>query len=623
VRAGDVAGWTALAAGGLAVAGALLPLPPQFPATQLDPAFGATLHYGAAHGYAVGTRLISTFGPLGFVFYNSYDPATFAWLLGLRALLAALIGWTLAWLGYAAWGSPWGAAAVVLLCAPFLAPPDVWGITLPLLALFIELPAVGAAPASLRVGLGVAIGLASLIKFTVLLTALAVLAPLALTALLARRVPLVALAALLTGVVGCVATGSGAADVLRYLDWSLREISAGYAGAMQYPADSWLLLHAVAVMLATLTAGVLLIRRRLRRGAWAAGIALASALYLLLKAGFVRADVHVFITVFGLMVIALLIALLWGRNSADLGVAALLLVLLPGGLWAHALTVQGPPVMYFPPVFLPQAIERLTVLPLLWRGDAAQAYAQRTERIRAAVPLPALQGTVDVYSYGQAVALAYGLDLRPRPVFQSYMAYSPRLAHANADHLLGAEAPEWILFRVEPIDQRLPALDDAPSWPLLMTRYRLAEPAGAYAVLQRRETPLTWRLEPLGQVKTETGAVVEVPSADEGPIWARIDVQATAWDGLVGAVLSSPLVYLTAMLNDEQVGFYRIVPALARDGFLLSPLVTNTDEFRRLIGGEANPGHTVAALSIEIPALGTDGAPRQVAVEFFRLRIGS
>jgi hypothetical protein len=627
VRAGHLAGWTALAAGVLAAAGALLPVPPQLLASGIDAAFGATLHFGAAHGYAVGTRLISTFGPLGFVFYDSYNPATFAWLLGLRTLLAALTAWVLAWLGYAAWESPWGAAVALLVCAPFLAPPDVWFLTLPLLAVLIELPSGRPAPASLRAALGAALGLVSLVKFTVLLAAVAVLVPLTLSALLARRVPLVALAALLTGAVGWVATGHGAVDGLRYLDWSLREISAGYASSMQVPTDPLLLLHAVAVSLAVFAAAALLVRRRLRAGRWAADVALAGALYLLFKAGFVRADVHVFVTVFGLVVIALLLALLWSRRPAELAVAALLVALLPGGLWAHAVRVQGPPIMYFPPVFLPQAIGRLTALPLVLGGDIlAQAQARRAADIRAAAPLPALRGAVDVYSYDQTVPLAYGLDLRPRPVFQSYMAYSPRLARANADHLLGDEAPEWILFRVAPIDQRLPALDDAPSWPLLMTRYRLAEPAGSYALLQRRATPLPWRLESLGRVETETGSIVEVPPAADGPIWARIDVRATTRDALIGALLSAPVVYVSIALNDDGVLAYRLVPALAREGFLLSPVVANTEDFKRLIAGASEGVHVHSAVRLGVQLADTPGidpAPRAVSVEFFRLHIGS
>jgi hypothetical protein len=626
VRAGRAAGWTALVAALLIAAGVLLPIPPQFLAIPLDRAFGATLHFGAARGYGVGTRLISAFGPLGFVFYPQYDPDTFFWLLALRSVLAVATCWALAWIGYAAWGSPWGAAVALFTCAPFLAPPDVWFLTLPALAVLVDLPAGRAPPAALRLSLGAAIGLASLIKFTVMLAALAVLVPLTAGALRTRRrAALAGGAAVLAAAAAWLATGQ-TGDCLHYLDWSLRDTAAAYASAMQLPTDPWLTLHAAAVSAAVFVAGALLVRRRLRTGRWAAYLALAGILCLVFKAGFVRADVHAFITSFGLLVVAVLLALLWSRRPLELAPGALLVALLPGGLWAHTVAVHGPPIMYFPPRWPAEAIRHLAAAPLVFGGDAlARAQARNAAEIRAANPLPALRGPVDVYSYDQAVLLAYGFDFRPRPVFQSYMAYSPRLARANADFLVGDGAPEWILFRVSPIDRKLPALDDAPSWPLFMARYRSVGPAGAFALLQRRETPLPWRLEPLARVETQTGSPVAVPATSPGAIWARIDLHQTRRDELVGMLLAAPLVYIDIGLSDGAMREYRLVPALARDGFLLSPVVEDTAGFMRLLSSQSDAGRADDATAIAMRLAAAPGiAPgaRPLTVEFFRLVIG-
>src|SRR5262249_50989145 len=159
---------------------------------------------------------------------------TFAWLFALRAALAAVTCWALAWIGYAAWRGPWGAALAIAACTPFFASPDVWFLILPLLAALMEL-VDRPVPAALRVTLGAAIGAASLIKFAFLLAAIAVLAPLSAAAVLKRRVPLSAVGALIGGGGAWVATGNGWGDWLAYLDWSAREISPGYADAMQLP----------------------------------------------------------------------------------------------------------------------------------------------------------------------------------------------------------------------------------------------------------------------------------------------------------------------------------------------------------------------------------------------------
>src|SRR6185369_2519278 len=278
-------------------------------------------------------RLISPFGPLGFVFYDQYFPDTFAALCAVRVVLAAVTCWALAWIGSATWGLPWGAALALFACAPFLAPPDVWFMTLPLLAMLVELPAGRSPPAWLRAALGVAIGLVGMIKFTFLVAALAVLAPMAAADLLTRRrIPLTTAAALIAAMLVWLATGHTGADWLRYLDWSAWEITAGYATAMHFLIDGRLLLHAVVASLAVFFAGAVLIERRPHIGRRAAQLALLIVLGLLFKAGFVRADVHVFITCFGLLVIAALLVLLWSRRPLQLFVGALLVALVPGGL---------------------------------------------------------------------------------------------------------------------------------------------------------------------------------------------------------------------------------------------------------------------------------------------------
>lgn len=623
MRAGHLGGWTALVAALLVAAGALLPVPPQFLTNHLDPSFGVTLHFAAAHGYRVGSGLISPFGPLGFVFYHQYSPDTFAALFAVRAVLAALTCWALAWIGSATWGLPWGAALALFACVPFLAPPDVWFMTLPLLALLIELPAGRNPPASLRAALGVGIGAVGMIKFTFLVAALAVLVPMAAVDLLARRrVPLTAATALITAMLVWVATGHTAADWLRYLDWSVWEITAGYATAMHFLIDGRLILHAVVVSLLVFVVTALLIEQRLHVGRRAAQLALGIVLALLFKAGFVRADVHVFITCFALLVIAALLALLWSRRPSQLFVGALLVALVPGGLLAHAVAVVGWPSTYFRPVLPPRAIRRLAALPFVVAGDAlTRAADEHAAAIRAANPLPALQGSVDVYSYDQAVVLAHGFDFHPRPAFQSYMAYTPRLAHANAQFLLDDGAPEWILFHVESIDMRLASLEDAPSWPLLITQYGLFARAWPFAVLQRRATPLAWHLEPLGNVQTQTGELINVPSGAEGPIWARINVHETRRDALVAALLTGPVMYVGIGRVDGRARAYRIVTAMARDGFLLSPVVEDTADFTRLFTPEtADRGHDASSLTVQFKAApGISTEPRQVEIEFFRL----
>lgn len=308
-------GWLALvAAAGVAML-ALLPIEPSYLDLSLDGSFAATLHHAAA---TPGTQLISTYGLLGFLQYPTYLPATWGWLVAGQALLGAVLCATVAWIGWAAWASPWGGALALAASAPLFGNADVRWLAVPAVALFVDLPAGRRPPVALRLALGAAIGAVCLIKVTYLVAAVAVLGPLVARDLWLRRAPLPALAAAASAALLWFGAGRGVGDWFAFLDWSLRDITPGYAQAMQLPTTPWRVGHAALVSVAVLVAGAWLARRRVGAGWWVYGLALAGWLFLLFKAGFVRADVHhQAITALGLVFAAALLAVLYGPRPAQ------------------------------------------------------------------------------------------------------------------------------------------------------------------------------------------------------------------------------------------------------------------------------------------------------------------
>jgi hypothetical protein len=130
--------------------------------------------------------------------------------------------------------------------------------------------------------------------------------------------------------------------------------------------------------------------------------------------------------------------------------------------------------------------------------------------------------------------------------------------------------------------------------------------------------PLGWGLQPIGHVATQTGAPVAVPAEATGPIWARIDVRETWRDALERTVSAAPLRWIALTCRDGQTRSYRLVSALARGGFLLSPLVATTGDFIELAQRHDAPlAHQVTSLAITHPGF----EARAVEVDFFRLVI--
>jgi hypothetical protein len=262
----------------------------------------------------------------------------------------------------------------------------------------------------------------------------------------------------------------------------------------------------------------------------------------------------------------------------------------------------------------------------LFRGkkDLLEAHQKFLRDFRNEFPLPPIQGSMDVYPWNQATVLAHGLNYRPRPVIQSYSAQTRELAELNAEFLRGDRAPETIFFEVKTIDDRLPSSDDGLSWPELLTRYEVMERAGNFVRLQRRTKPSHYKMIPLGESSLAFGATLNLPSTDAGPIWAEIDIAKSLTGKIASFLFKPPVLWMTITLKDGRSPQFRIVPAMARGGLLISPLVESTKSFTLLSATNSATMGDFEVASISLPAV-TKSATRcyksPIRLRLYRLSV--
>jgi hypothetical protein len=172
---------------------------------------------------------------------------------------------------------------------------------------------------------------------------------------------------------------------------------------------------------------------------------------------------------------------------------------------------------------------------------------------------------------------------------QSYQAYTPELADLNAAFLQSARAPANIVFQFAPIDDHFPSLEDGRSWPELLTRYDVREVEWPFVLLRRSVAPRPWRLEPLADRPIRLGELVAVPPATNGPVWARIEIDPTLVGKIISTLYKPPILWLSVSTHDGWRLRYRLVPGMARSGFLLSPVIRGSVAFGSLAGGDGLP----------------------------------
>jgi hypothetical protein len=223
-----------------------------------------------------------------------------------------------------------------------------------------------------------------------------------------------------------------------------------------------------------------------------------------------------------------------------------------------------------------------------WLATHERIGLDALHRVRDQNPLPPLDGTVDVIPSFQSSVIANGLKYDPRPSLQEYATYTHALIEKNRAFFRSDRAPAYLLLVPGSIQDRHPATAEGALWPDFLSRYTPVDVAGNLIVLRRRYQPID---APLRHARTETvelNSPVTMDSIPPGAVFARIDIKPTIGGRIANTLFKSALVYIDIEYLDGTRSSYRLVPANAREGFFISPLIASGADYLAVAMGLPN-----------------------------------
>lgn len=327
----------------------------------------------------------------------------------------------------------------------------------------------------------------------------------------------------------------------------------------------------------------------------------AFILFLSFKAGFVRHDVHA--TIAGCMII--LSAMLGATLLEPRGVAAL--IACPFAAWilidaSHLRTSTADMLSRLKSTY--ENAWNGTKVRIFEPGKFQELFVNQMAVLKARSHFPMLDGAADIYSYEQTILVASGNKWNPRPVFQSYSAYTPSLSELNKNHLING--PEYLIFKTQPIDGRLPALEDGASWPIILSDYKPNYSIDGYLFLRRGKPAgdVSQKLNGILKGSFRLGETIAVPRGG-GVVFAEITLKRNFLGDVSNAFFKPGMLALHLTLKNGSTKKYRIVSGMAKSGFVISPLIEDTKDFSSVFANSSfSSEKEVASFSIEPTDLG-------------------
>ena len=593
------------------------------PSLDLDPTWTEVLGWAHAHALKAGVDYVFTYGPLGFLYpLAGYAPGSAKVFLNAQIVLA--LGEALV-VALALRHKPlWNGiccVAVFMLWLPWIAGDLQWYATFAFaFAVMTRLDDLSRSVRALVLTCVPALLAAiALMKFTSTVVFIfwlfAVVALYLLEKKRALAIPLVA-SAVVAYLLLWHCAGQPLSTWPAYMQASF-EVASGYSGAMGQSDDSISMLGAIATFaICAALVAFLLLRDRANVAGRVGVVFLTGLLALVWRAGATRyGHWPIF---FGFASLLPFCAICLRRTaSAQVESAVAGFALLASLFFLAALHASPGFLVSEAKAALSSNIRALLHRKsfVIQRKDEWLAFEKSVDlpRIRAAVG----EDTVDLLMTDQGLVLAMGLNYDPRPVFQSYSAYTPELARRNEAHFAGAKAPKFVILKMQPIDGRLPMQEDGLALSMLLRRYRprlfeagyllLERSPGAASADQLMSAPASYEVGQLGRD-------IDVATADRRVV-LYAEVRPTLSGRLRALTLREPALAIDVTMRNGNMKQFRLIRATARSGFLLSPLLTSAGDWLTL----NSTNHDSEIVRFRIAAL--DSADRGAFDQEFRYAV--
>ena len=197
--------------------------------------------------------------------------------------------------------------------------------------------------------------------------------------------------------------------------------------------------------------------------------------------------------------------------------------------------------------------------------------------------------SVDVFGQDQSYAIFNGLNYRPRPIFQSYMAYNTPLMQMNEQFYFSPAAPDYVLFRLGPVDRRYAPLEDAAVLRDLLVDYEPVAGENQFLLLRPKGDRTRAKLKPLREGTVRPGEPILLTDNGQTDLWLEVTIKPTLAGHARQLFYKPPIVRMAMWHNPSKQGasWFRAPAPMLDAGFVASPMLANTEDALNLYADTA------------------------------------
>jgi hypothetical protein len=197
--------------------------------------------------------------------------------------------------------------------------------------------------------------------------------------------------------------------------------------------------------------------------------------------------------------------------------------------------------------------------------------------------------TVDIFPWNINLVFENKLNYLPRPVLQSYSAYTPYLEELNFQHYNSSKAPEYVLYEFESIDNRYPLFDETKVNVVLLNNYTCVDTFHInnkpILLLEKNKDFRPVAFEKIKEYETSVKTAI-IPKRDH---FYEIEASSSILGSIQSLLSHSPGLFIMINTKDGKGNGFKTSKKLLKSGIYTNQLLTSTLDFQRYMANETLP----------------------------------
>jgi hypothetical protein len=194
--------------------------------------------------------------------------------------------------------------------------------------------------------------------------------------------------------------------------------------------------------------------------------------------------------------------------------------------------------------------------------------------------------SIDSYPWNTQILLENKLNFTPRPVFQSYTAYTPELEEKNFEYYSSDKAPKFVLYDFEAIDNRYPLFDESKLNLIFTKNYSCVDTLtiGTRPVLLLEKKANAKKIQLVKSA--EYAILMDSPLIPKEGIYYQVFIYRNLLGDFMSVVDHGPDIALSIVTKSGNTRKYKTSNKLLETGLFLTQLINDTHGFKSVMNGE-------------------------------------